>query len=95
MFADCSIAVLCSPPQAPKANAYAERWVSSLRRECLDRLLIFHEHQLVRMLAEYETTTTLTVPTEVSISSRQSSTRALVLTAAAESRFGELRCSAV
>jgi putative transposase len=37
------------------SNAYAERWVSTVRRECLDRLLIFHEPQLVRALAEYET----------------------------------------
>ena len=55
VFADAGIAVLRSPPRAPKANAYAERWVSTVRRECLDRLLIFHERQLVRVLADYET----------------------------------------
>jgi putative transposase len=55
VFADASIAVLRSPPRAPKANAYAERWVSTIRRECLDRLLIFHERQLARVLADYET----------------------------------------
>jgi transposase InsO family protein len=55
VFADADIAVLRSPPRAPKANAYAERWVSTIRRECLDRLLIFHERQLVRVLTEYET----------------------------------------
>jgi hypothetical protein len=54
VFADVGIAVLRSPPQAPKANAYAERWVST-RRECLDRMLIFSERQLMRVLAEYET----------------------------------------
>ena len=43
VFSDESIAVLRSPPCAPKANVYAERWVSTVRRECLDRLLIFHE----------------------------------------------------
>jgi hypothetical protein len=36
------------------ANAYAERWVSTIRRECLDRMLIFTERQLVRVLAGYE-----------------------------------------
>ena len=54
VFADAGITVLRSPPRAPKANAYAERWVSSIRRECLDRTLIFRERQLVRVLAEYE-----------------------------------------
>jgi transposase InsO family protein len=54
VFADVGIAVLRSPPCAPKANAYADRWVSTIRRECLDRVLIFHERQLVRVLAEYE-----------------------------------------
>jgi transposase InsO family protein len=43
VFADAGIAVLRSPPRAPKANAYAERWVSTVRRECLDRMLIFGE----------------------------------------------------
>jgi hypothetical protein len=55
VFADSGVAVLPSPPRAPKANAYAERWVSTIRRECLDRMLIFHERQLVRVLAEFET----------------------------------------
>lgn len=36
------------------ANAYAERWVSTIRRECLDRMLIFSAQQLLRVLAEYE-----------------------------------------
>ena len=55
VFADAGIAVLLSPPRAPKANAYAERWVSTIRRECLDRLLIFHERQLARVLADFQT----------------------------------------
>jgi putative transposase len=54
VFADSGIAVLRSPPRAPKANAYAERWVSTIRHECLDRMLIFKERQLVHVLAEYE-----------------------------------------
>jgi len=48
------VAVLCSPPRAPKANAYAERWVSTIRRECLDGMLIFSERQLRHALTEYE-----------------------------------------
>jgi len=54
VFADVGIEVLRSPPRAPKANAYAERWVSTIRRECLDRMLIFSERQLVHLLTEYE-----------------------------------------
>jgi putative transposase len=54
IFADDGIAVLRSPPHAPKANAYAERWVSTIRRECLDRMLIFSEQQLAHVLTEYE-----------------------------------------
>jgi putative transposase len=34
--------VLLIPPQAPRANAYAERWVRTLRRERLDRILIYN-----------------------------------------------------
>jgi transposase InsO family protein len=55
VFADAGISVWRSPPRAPKANAYAERWVSTIRHECLDRMLIFGERQLLRVLAEYET----------------------------------------
>jgi putative transposase len=54
VFADAGIRVLRSPPRAPKANAYAERWVSTIRRECLDRILIFNQRQLLHVLTEYE-----------------------------------------
>jgi putative transposase len=46
-------AIVRSPIQAPNANAHAERWVGSVRRECLDRLLIFGRHQLVHVLRVY------------------------------------------
>ena len=55
VFTGAGIVVLRSPPRAPKANAYAERWVSTVRRECMDRMLIFHQRQLVQVLAEFET----------------------------------------
>jgi putative transposase len=55
VFADAGIEILRSPPRAPKANAYAERWISTIRRECLDRLLIINERHLRSVLTEYET----------------------------------------
>ncbi len=42
-----------TPVRAPRANAYAERWVGTVRREVLDRLLIFGCRQLRSVLAEY------------------------------------------
>ena len=41
--------------RAPNANAYAERWVTTVRNECLDNLLIFNETNLWRVLCEYVT----------------------------------------
>jgi transposase InsO family protein len=40
------IRVIRTPVRAPNANAHIERWVGSVRRECLDRLLIFNRRQL-------------------------------------------------
>jgi putative transposase len=42
--------IIRTPVQAPNANAVAERWVGTVRRECLDKLLIVGRHQLVRVL---------------------------------------------
>jgi putative transposase len=40
LLANEQIKVIRTPVQAPNANAYMEWWVGSVRRECLDRLLI-------------------------------------------------------
>ena len=37
----------------PNANAIAERWVRSVREECLDKLIIFNERHVRRVLTEY------------------------------------------
>ena len=55
VFTSAGIEILRrSPPRAPRANAYAERWIGTVRRECLDRLLIVNERQLRTVLADYE-----------------------------------------
>jgi transposase InsO family protein len=53
VFAAAGITVLRTPPQTPKANAFAERWISSVRRECTDRLLIFSQRHLETVLKIY------------------------------------------
>ena len=45
--------VVRTPHRAPRANAHAERWVGTVRRECLDWLLIVGRRHLERVLAEY------------------------------------------
>ena len=52
VFAAVGIRVLRTPVRALRANAYAERWVGTVRREVLDRMLIFGCWQLVSVLAE-------------------------------------------
>jgi len=47
------IQAILTPVQAPRANAVAERVVGTLRRECLDHLIILSERQLGRLLREY------------------------------------------
>ncbi len=46
VFRSQGIRVIKAPVRAPQARAHAERWVSSLRRECLDRLLILGRRHL-------------------------------------------------
>jgi transposase InsO family protein len=41
------------PPRSPNLNAYAARWVRSVKEECLSRLILFGERALQRALAEY------------------------------------------
>ena len=43
------------PARSPNLNAYAERWVRSVKEECLSRLMLFSEASLKRALAEFVT----------------------------------------
>ena len=48
-----SIEVLKTPYRAPRANAICERFLGSVRRECLDHILVFGDRQLHRVIKEY------------------------------------------
>jgi putative transposase len=45
--------IIKTPVRSPRANSFAERYAGTLRRECLDHLLIYGEQHLRRILAEY------------------------------------------
>jgi transposase InsO family protein len=53
VFASEGIRVIKTPLQSPKANAIGERFVGTVRRECLDWLLILNRRHLERVLREY------------------------------------------
>ena len=53
VFRSAGIHVIPSPDHAPNANAYAERWIRSVREECLDKVLILNQTHLRRVMREY------------------------------------------
>lgn len=55
LLEDAGIRVVQTPFQAPNANAYAERFVRSIKEECLNRVIPFGECHLRRTLAEFVT----------------------------------------
>jgi putative transposase len=53
VFASEGIQIKKSAPQCPKMNAYAERWIKTIRAECTDRMLIVSQRHLRAVLEEY------------------------------------------
>jgi transposase InsO family protein len=53
VFAAAGIEVVKIPPRAPKANAFAERWVRTVRTECLDWVLIWSRRHLEQVVTVY------------------------------------------
>jgi putative transposase len=42
-----------TPVRAPRADAFVERWIGTVRRECLDRILVVNRRHLERVLRVY------------------------------------------
>jgi transposase InsO family protein len=53
VFRSEHIKILKCPVRTPVANAYAERWIGTLRRELLDRTIIWNQRQLERLVVDY------------------------------------------
>ena len=52
-FGDAGIRVVLTPERAPNANAYAERFVRSIKEECLDRMVPLGERHFRRAITEF------------------------------------------
>jgi putative transposase len=53
VFCSEGVEVIRTPIRAPKANAHAERWIQTVRVECLDWTLVFGRRHLLRLLRGY------------------------------------------
>jgi putative transposase len=53
VLAGNGVRIIKTPVRSPRANSFAERYVGTLRRECLDHLLIYGEQHLRQVLTQY------------------------------------------
>jgi putative transposase len=53
IIASGGVEPLALPARSPNLNAYAERWVRSVKEECLSKVILFGEHSLRRALSDY------------------------------------------
>jgi putative transposase len=53
VFRSGKLKIIRTPYRAPNANAFAERWVRTVREECLDKLIIINQQHLRQVMLEY------------------------------------------
>ena len=75
IFGDAAVTVVKIPPQPPRANCYAERWVRTARSGCTDRIRTATNGTCGRYSAGTPTTTTATAPTSPASNDRPATTR--------------------
>ena len=52
-LATAGVKCITLPPRSPNLNAFAERWVRSVKEECLSKLILFGERALQRALSDF------------------------------------------
>ena len=50
---DAGVEAVLTPPQAPDCNAFAERFIRTIKEECLSRMIVFGESSLHRAVGQF------------------------------------------